>query len=438
MTDPGVPPGGRRIVRDRADEVLEFLEIRHPGRFAVAPGMAGRAPVSVIMLPGRPGWAHVYRSPAPDGGTLLTFADADGPENNEARYGTNPAELVDFIEAWAFPPAWTPPPPLDPAAERRRLAALAGGLALRGEVVCRILDPLPDLERLLTPAGRAALAADLATLSLTRVAANFPADPLGRLALKATVLLNAYETTTPPAKDRAVCLAVEGPARRRDVAAVRVGLAALILANQSHRWDDHPWLWQEVPAPATHLLGVAPRPGDRDGDAATAAACLDDLGRGAIEAGLARFGLTLDVTLRRILGGERTGRVARCAIPDAAWTDLLVATIRRSAPWALPGAARAEADRIARWAGAKKGRPRREPLLKLVIFPGQHHSMKACLTLTADLDGANPRLTVDITARNDRLAETIWARPVAVDLIRHGLIMAEVTPPPGAAPAGAG
>jgi hypothetical protein len=59
--------------------------------------------------------------------------------------------------------------------------------------------------------------------------------------------------------------------------------------------------------------------------------------------------------------------------------------------------------------------------LKLVIFPGQHHSRKASLMLTGDADGQDPRLVIEATASNARLQDTAWKRPIAVDFLRWGV-----------------
>lgn len=96
--------------------------------------------------------------------------------------------------------------------------------------------------------------------------------------------------------------------------------------------------------------------------------------------------------------------------------------MRACAPWLLGHATRREAERIAALAAAKSGRKRRRPALKLLIFPGQHHSRKASLILTsADLDGMRPRLEIQATASNTRLHESPWKRPLEFDLARYRL-----------------
>jgi hypothetical protein len=83
--------------------------------------------------------------------------------------------------------------------------------------------------------------------------------------------------------------------------------------------------------------------------------------------------------------------------------------MRVCAPWLLSRATRQEAERIAVWAAEKRSRRRRPPVLKLFIFPGQHHSRKASLILTStDLEGLQPRLEIRATASNARLYESGW------------------------------
>jgi hypothetical protein len=255
-------------------------------------------------------------------------------------------------------------------------------------------------------------------------------------------LLNALETTAPPGKDRDLCLAVVGPERRRDEQRLAIQLTDLIVVNQTHRWEKTPWLWQDVAPPPSEFWGAelvpdavkrqarrgntprTPLPERRFPSTPAsqrAARSLQLLEEGHIEEALALYGVSLSADVHRLLGGERILPPACCAHPDAAWTQLLVDTLRQSAPWLLPGAVRDEAERLRQWAAQKKGRQRRPPVLKLVIFPGQHHARKASLMLTGDVDGQHPRFEIEATASNARLPDTAWKRPVVVDFLRRGV-----------------
>jgi len=200
------------------------------------------------------------------------------------------------------------------------------------------------------------------------------------------------------------------------------------VVNQTHRWENFPWLWQNVKAPPSEFRGAEPPPkkARRAPDSAPpksqqAEQSLRLLDKGQIEEALALYGVNLSPDLHRLLGGERIRPPACCAHPNAQWTDLLVGTLRQSAPWLLAKAVRDESDRLRRWAGQKKGRPRQSPNLKLAIFPGQHHARKASLMLVGEHDGTKPRLVIDATASNARLSDTAWKRPIAVDFVRHGV-----------------
>jgi hypothetical protein len=129
--------------------------------------------------------------------------------------------------------------------------------------------------------------------------------------------------------------------------------------------------------------------------------------------------VALSDDLHRLLGGQRISPPACCAHPDAAWTDLLVTTLRPSAPWLFAGAVPDEAARMRRCTGKKPGK--RALSWKLAIFPGQFHSRKASLMLTARRDGRNPRFVIEATASNVRLADTSWKRPIEVDFMRYGV-----------------
>ena len=255
--------------------------------------------------------------------------------------------------------------------------------------------------------GRQAFDRDRSLVNAARLRRHFPWDPAGRLALKTVVLLGA--NPNPAVKGRVACLAAVGPNRRRDDQEIRIELNSLIPVNHAHRWQDRPWLWQHVEPPVLRGTGG-------QGQEATASGLLDE---GRIEDALSLYGVTLSDDLHRLLGGQRISPPACCAHADAAWTDLLVAMLRQSAPWLLPTAVPEEAERIRRCTGLKPGK--RALSWKAGIFPGQHHSRKASLMLATDRGGRNPRFEIEATASNARLADTSWKRPIEVDLVRYGV-----------------
>jgi hypothetical protein len=423
------------------EQIVDLLNQRFPRLFSCKPGKDGLAKGLEVRCARRLGYVFVYE-PAQNGSYLLSLHESDSDHNPEVWATSGPQEVVDRLQPWAFPPGRTLPPPMDPAAEKRRLEKLLPGLSARQDITCLTVKPEPGALRLLTGAGRRQFKDDLAALSPERLVLHFPWDPAGRLDLNTTVLLNTYETTTPPGRDRELCLAAVGPKRRRDEQRLAIQLIDLIVVNQTHRWERSPWLWQEVEVPASEFWGAEPvsdsvtkqarrprapqtrGPGHQvpqTPESQRASQSLQLLEDGRIEEALALFGVSLSPDVHRLLGGERIKPPACCAHPDAMWTRLLVDTLRESAPWLLARAVLDESERLQRWAAQKKGRARRAPDLKLVIFPGQQHARKASLMLTGDEDGQNPRLVIEATASNARLPDTAWKRPLAVDIVRRGV-----------------
>jgi len=417
------------------EQIVALLNQRFAGLFSCQPGRHGEAKGLEIRCSARSGYVFVYE-PSENGRSLLSLHESDDDHNPEVWGTTGAEEVVERLRPWVLPPQRTLPRPLDPMAERRSLERFARGLIARQDVKCLKLEPKTEFLRLLTDAGRQQFDRDLASLSQERIIAHFPWDLAGRLELDTTVLLGTYEATTAPGRDRELCLAAVGPARRRDEQRITIQLMDLIVVNQTYRWERTPWLWKEVDALPSEFWGAelvqegaASEPGDSGAPPAPSqtawgykrARSLQLLDDGHIEEALALYGVTLSPDLHRLLGGERIKSPACCAHPDEKWTNLLVATLRQSAPWLLPKAVLDEAERLQTWAAQKKGRPRRAPNLKLLIFPGQHHSRKASLMLTGDADGQNPRLVIEATASNARLADTAWKRPIAVDFLRRGV-----------------
>ena len=402
------------------DQVIGILNGRFPGEFACKPANRGHARGLEIRRTGRDGFAFLYEPSSlyhPDPSRIdpyLLALHEDDAGASESWNTTSPDECVERLLPWAFPREWTQPAAIDRAAEKSRLEVLAAGLAARGRTKAHVSDPDPALRQLLAPEGHEALERDLASLSPSRLKRHFPWDHLGRHALGAVVLLDVYPTAKPVDGGRFVCLAASGPERRRDAQEIRVGLASLFPLNQTHRWMDRPWMWQAVEPPAAERAWLGD--GAEQERAARSLLLLDE---GKIEDALSLYGVTLSDDLHRLLGGQRIAPPACCAHADATWTDLLVETLRQSAPWLLHGAVPEEAARISRFTGKKPGK--RAQSWKLAIFPGQHHSRKASLMLAADRDGRNPRFEIEATASNARLAETSWKRLLEVDLLRYGV-----------------
>ncbi|PSB51962.1 hypothetical protein [Chamaesiphon polymorphus] len=312
---------------------------------------------------------------------------------------------------------WKLPAPIDPVRERGRLQLIAKGLSNR-QIECQFTEPSPYLLSRLTARGRSDFDRDLSLLRMGQIVRNFPWDKTGRVALKTAVVLNIYEKTPDPnphSKERDLCLAAIGPDRRSDEQIVKIGLTDLYAIDRNHRWENCPWLWTDKDTPHTELLGTNQHIATPENDRAMRSLSL--LNEGKIEEALGLYGVILSTVLHQILGGG----IVKNYYSDLTWRDLLVDTLRQSAPWKLPQAVIDEAARIDLWASQKKSRKPRLPLLKLALFPNQRYTHKTCLMLTENINDRHPQLIMQSSAINDRLHHTAWKRSISVDFARYGI-----------------
>ncbi len=312
---------------------------------------------------------------------------------------------------------WKLPAPIDPVRERERLQRIAQGLSNR-QIECQFTEPPPSLLSRLTARGRSDFERDLRLVRMEHIVRNFPWDKTGRIELKTAVVLNIYEKTTDPnphSKERDFCLAAIGPDRRSDEQIVKIGLTDLYAIDRNHRWENCPWLWTDIATPQTELFGTSQHVATPENDRAMRSLSL--LNEGKIEEALGLYGVTFSTVLHQILGGE----IVKDYYSDLTWRDLLVDTLRQSAPWKLPQAVIDEAARINLWASQKKSRKPRLPLLKLAIFPNQRYTHKTCLILTENINDRQPQLIMKSSAINDRLHHTAWKRSISVDFARYGI-----------------
>jgi len=396
-------------------EIVKVIDARFPGELVCKLGNYGQAKGLYVTRAARDGYAFVFE---PDGERfLLSLHDSESDTGSETWSALGAEDVVRRIEPWAFPSQWTPPAPLDRQAETLRLKKIAKGLAARGEIKCDVEPSKAEFVSLLTEDGKGEFERDIEQVRGEKVIRNFPWDAAGRLALDAAVLLNVYRSSKPRSKDRHLCLAALGPARRRDEQSIRIQLTDLIVVNQSHNWMRQRWMWSNSEVPH---FDIDHGEGQHD-DELKRTLSLRLLDDGQIEEALSLFGVTMSDDLHRLLGGERISPPACCAHPDETWRSLLIETLRESAPWLLPKAVMDEAARLKAWAAEKKGRGRRRPRLKLVIFPGQPHARKASLMLAGDVDGSHPRFEIEATASNARAADSSWKRPILLDFKRFGI-----------------
>ena len=203
-----------------------------------------RLPGSVQGGVWRDGAEHTY------GASILDRREWEQPSTShweaiylESRCSSESAEIVNWIaNDWAFERPWVAPAPIDEQAERKRLEKIVLGLRSRPDVDV-IVNAKPNREHCLTKEGKAALARDLDGLLIERIRNSFPPDKRGNLTLGTSVLLACYETTSPPARDRKLCLTAVGPHRRSDPHEIHITLAALIPVNQDHCWQHERWNW---------------------------------------------------------------------------------------------------------------------------------------------------------------------------------------------------
>lgn len=225
-----------------------------------------------------------------------------------------------------------------------------------------------------------------------RIARNFPRQDDGRLPLDRAVLLTPFGA--PPTSDavRSLWRVALSPAKRRDVPAITVGLRWRIGANEPHRWDVAPWLWDPQAVPPM------------EDNTERAARCLSLQDAGRFGEAFALCGVGADEDVWRTLAGQP---------PHPRYQDVVAdwAAVLRRAFWACdPG-------RLAALWDAPT--PRRPARFRLFALPRQTQARKVSLMLRNDQ--GRPVFALDGTASNARLAEVLWQRPQERDLRRLGL-----------------
>lgn len=285
----------------------------------------------------------------------------------------------------------------------------------------------PDLLSLaaeLTDDARPLFETDLAHLAPDLVMRSFPRDEDGRLPLDTTALLASYAAQVPQGRDRHMWLAACGPKRRRDPQVVTLTLASLIGVNHAARWDQARFWWDDRHESASRELrwGVAALALDRLGledraeqlasfaqrcarpDASLAdrvGYCLLLQDEGRIEEAFALFGVSLAPEVLKVLYAQPLS-IDYGSLES--WAATMLDLLRHAAPW--------------RFAAALETGTR----LRLSALPHQPQQRKASLMLArVNLSPQTPRLEIEWTASNKRLAEVAWRRPLALDLIRFHL-----------------
>ena len=331
--------------------------------------------------------------------------------------------------------------------ETKHLKAIAAGrvAANASQVVVAVAPEKPGYVLYQGPAGQAALLDDLGHLSSAGIARNFPRDDGGRLQLNCVVALAQYRCLDALPRGRLLWLAAIGPARRSDPQVITVKLEPLIGENQTHNWSEVRWWWDRRRESLDEqarwsITGAALRAVTGPGRSQRVAAlwanwqagtatpperialctALQDDGR--FEDALRVCGVEYPEEVTRLLNGEQFlfsgGWVEH---PTAAQLTARSVKLRRAlweaAPWHFAQGLAALQARYAAWAKEKRGRSASVPALRLFVFPGAPHAQKPGLMLRSGPAG-QPRLSVLFSGSNVVLPETIWKRPVELDIAR--------------------
>ncbi len=247
------------------------------------------------------------------------------------------------------------------------------------EVDASILQTLPEPQ-----AALQALAADIARIDRAAVLRHWPRDAQGRLALRATALLNAYG---PPTRKRQPCLILVSASAQRRMPEFRLTLSQEFLYNHRWNWKDAPWLWaaQHAPneAPEVHTVRRL-------------------LSQGLAEDACDMFGVRLGDGVRRLAEGKPFGRF----MPNPpAWREELHTALRSLAPWQM----RDGLAHIQAYLAATNKKPPKQGSWerKLFWFSKQTQQAKFGLAIGQGENGA-PELRIIATASNEHFPEPDW------------------------------
>jgi hypothetical protein len=234
------------------------------------------------------------------------------------------------------------------------------------------------------------------------VAANFPRDANGRLALKTTIPLTPRRGDGEASlSELALWYAAVGPERRSDPQVIRVGWHWCTGERQDHRWEQTPWYWSP---------DVPPPPNEEERPEVAETLHLQDAGHLLSALKLWNIETSGDV-LDLLAGMER----------QEGHTATVQQAIRRASLWRFADLVATERQRLETWRKAKKGRAPMMPAMKLITLPHQTWIRKTSLLLGAGDEGGGSRLSLEDTGTNARLPLTLWQRPIEMDLRRFGL-----------------
>jgi hypothetical protein len=240
-------------------------------------------------------------------------------------------------------------------------------------------------------------AADVVALNLPALCWHFPRESSGRPQRSAVVALTAYGGHAAGRRGRWLV------ARAHDEEIV-LSTEELIGANQRHRWDLTPWLWdRRASDTASAERWQVPEP-------AGAAPCCAALERGAVAEALERAGVGVDDQIAKLLDGAPT-RLHRAEHTEK-WVARLYAGLADAAPWRFGYAFGAWADQR-----RERGLPGRRPVA-LFGLGGMMQQRKPLVAL--DTSDGTPTLRLVFSGSNEVLSRSLWTVPADLSARLHG------------------
>jgi hypothetical protein len=241
------------------------------------------------------------------------------------------------------------------------------------------------------------LADDAAAIDHASLSWHFPRDRTARFQRAIVVALAPARGVRPSSRGQWLTV-------RADGGDLVVSTDPLVGANQRHRWDLTPWLWDGrcSATPQESRWQV-----ERPADVATVARLVRE---GAIPEALELAGVRVDRDIANLLAGRPT-RTFR-ASQTAAWVANLYHGLADAAPWRL-----AHAYRVWRSERATLGLPATQAIA-LFGLGGLQQSRKPQVAL--DMADEVPLLRLTYSGSNALLSRALWTMPPDLSAHLHG------------------
>jgi hypothetical protein len=240
----------------------------------------------------------------------------------------------------------------------------------------------------------ATMADDVAAIDQSSLCWHFPRDRTARFQRAVVVALAPYRGVRPSSRGQWLTV-------RADGGDLVVSTEMLVGANQRHRWDLSPWLWDQrcSATPAESRWQV-----ERPDEVSEVVQLMRD---GAIAKALETTGVRFDADIARLLAGSPT-RTVRARL-TATWVANLYRGLAEAAPWRL-----AHAYRVWRSERATLGLPATRPIV-LFGLGGLAQSKKPQVAL--DMTDEAPVLRLIFSGSSAILSRALWTMPA--DLSAH-------------------